>query len=65
MKFDWTFPRTSRFDEIWAKSSYSHLDGKSTHEKKFGVSTMSFLIDLNLFNLDFILVVLNLINQWI
>jgi hypothetical protein len=47
MKFDRIFYETSRFDEIWAKSSCLHLDDKSTHEKEFGVSNYEFLDCLN------------------
>jgi hypothetical protein len=43
MKFDGIFHETSRFDEIWAKGSYLHLDDKSTHEKEFEVSSYEFL----------------------
>jgi hypothetical protein len=58
MKFDWTFHGTSRFDELWAIISHSHLDAKSTHEKKFGVQTLSSLacfkgINWKLFKFDF------------
>jgi hypothetical protein len=32
------FIGTSRIDEIWTRSTWLHLDDKSSHEKKFGIS---------------------------
>jgi hypothetical protein len=36
----------SRIDKNWARSSYLHMDDKSTHKKKFDISKFASFLDL-------------------
>jgi hypothetical protein len=65
IEFDGILIGTSRFDEIWLKGSWLHLDDTSTHEKNLEFQIYEFLDLLQEFDLNLFEFLLGFLRIWL